>query len=119
MLVDHLPEHSLIWLAKVIHNTSSGKTSPASCRQEAAGTLAPSSGAWQNSGMGGPTDAWTLATSESPSDAAESLLSAIVGPGSERPRCSLTPRQARRLAERLEKYGQGDSLLAEMLKPYC
>lgn len=41
-----------------------GRTSPVSCRQTAEGTLAPSSGSWQNSGMGSPTAFLTLSTSE-------------------------------------------------------
>lgn len=41
-----------------------GRTSPASCHQTADGTLAPSSGSWQNSGMGSPTAFLTLNTSE-------------------------------------------------------
>src|SRR5699024_3029898 len=41
-----------------------GRTSPASCRQTADGTLEPSSGCWQNSGMGSPTEFLTLSTSE-------------------------------------------------------
>ena len=41
-----------------------GRTSPVSCHQTAGGTLAPSSGSWQNSGMGSPTAFLTLSTSE-------------------------------------------------------
>ena len=41
-----------------------GRTSPASCRQTAEGILEPSSGCWQNSGMGSPTEFLTLSTSE-------------------------------------------------------
>ena len=41
-----------------------GRMSPASCHRAADGTLVPSSGAWANSGMGGPTECWTLSTSE-------------------------------------------------------
>ena len=41
-----------------------GKMSPVSCHQTADGTLAPSSGRWRNSGMGGPTECWTLNTCE-------------------------------------------------------
>ena len=41
-----------------------GKTYPASCHPAEDGTLAPSSGRWQNSGMGGPTGFWTLSTFE-------------------------------------------------------
>lgn len=38
--------------------------SPVSCHREEDGTLVPSSGAWANSGTGGPTESWTLNTSE-------------------------------------------------------
>lgn len=41
-----------------------GKTSPVSCLQTEDGTLAPSLGSWQNSGMGSPTKFLTLSTSE-------------------------------------------------------
>ena len=41
-----------------------GRTSPVSCHQTTEGTLAPSSGSWQNSGMGSPTAFLTLSTSE-------------------------------------------------------
>lgn len=41
-----------------------GRTSPASCRLTADGTLEPSLGCWQNSGMGSPTEFLTLSTSE-------------------------------------------------------
>lgn len=42
----------------------SGKTSLASCPATAGGTLEPSSGCWQNSGMGSPTEFLTLNSSE-------------------------------------------------------
>jgi hypothetical protein len=51
----------LMWLG---HAGSSGKTSPAFCHQAEDGTLVPSSGRWQNSGMGSPTECLTLSTSE-------------------------------------------------------
>ena len=41
-----------------------GRMSPASCPATEDGTLAPSSGAWGNSGMGSPTECLTLNTSE-------------------------------------------------------
>ena len=41
-----------------------GRTSPVPCHQTADGALAPSSGSWQNSGMGSPTAFLTLNTSE-------------------------------------------------------
>lgn len=41
-----------------------GRTSLVSCRRTEEGILVPSSGAWSNSGMGSPTECWTLSTSE-------------------------------------------------------
>src|SRR6185312_11695269 len=41
-----------------------GRTSPASCHLTEGGTLEPSLGCWQNSGMGSPTEFLTLSTSE-------------------------------------------------------
>ena len=41
-----------------------GKTCPESCPMTEDGLLAPSSGGWQNSGMGSPTEFLTLSTSE-------------------------------------------------------
>ena len=38
----------------------SGRTSPACCHQAEDETLEPSSEGWGNSGMGGPTESWTL-----------------------------------------------------------
>ena len=38
----------------------SGRTSPACCRLTAEKRLEPSSEGWGNSGMGGPTESWTL-----------------------------------------------------------
>jgi len=54
---------------------SSGKMSPVSCHRLADGTLVPSSGRWQNSGMGGPTEFLTLSSTEWPSAAVVCLLS--------------------------------------------
>jgi hypothetical protein len=51
-------------LAAIGPNGWFGRTSPASCRLAAAGTLEPSLGCWQNSGMGSPTEFLTLNTSE-------------------------------------------------------
>ena len=57
---------------------SSGKMCPASCQAMEDGTLAPSSGRWGNSGMGGPTESWTLNTSVWPSDASVCSLSDVL-----------------------------------------
>jgi hypothetical protein len=45
-------------------NGSFGKTSPAFCQRTEDGRLAPSSGRWQNSGMGSPIECLTLSTCE-------------------------------------------------------
>ena len=58
-----------------------GRTSPESCRATEDGTLEPSSGCWQNSGMGSPTEFLTLSISEWPSDAAVCSLSDVLETG--------------------------------------
>ena len=58
-----------------------GKTSPVSCHPTEDGTLAPSSGGWQNSGIVAPGECWTLSTSEYPSDGVASSLSDILETG--------------------------------------
>ena len=57
---------------------SSERMSLASCRAREARTWEPSSGSWGNSGMGGPTECWTLVTSEWPSDGVECSLSDVL-----------------------------------------
>ncbi len=59
----------------------SGKTSPVSCHPTEDGILVPSSGRWLSSGMGSPTEYWTLNTSEFPNDAVGSMLSDILETG--------------------------------------
>ena len=58
-----------------------GRTSPASVRLTMGEPSAPSSGGWQNSGMGGPTEALTLSTSVWPSGASVCSLSDILETG--------------------------------------
>lgn len=81
----------------------SGRTSPASCRVTADGILEPSSGGWQNSGMGGPTESLTLSTSESPSSAVESSLSDILEDGDIPPRFYLSARACQGYLRRLDR----------------
>ena len=76
------------WLAGIVPAGWFGRMSPASCRLTKDGILAPSSGCWQNSGMGSPTAFLTLSTSEhtasegrSPSDGAVCSLSDILETG--------------------------------------
>ena len=52
------------WSAYFARAGWSGKTSPVSCRRTEDGRWEPSSGRWQNSGMGSPTACWTRSTSE-------------------------------------------------------
>lgn len=58
-----------------------GRTSPVSCRQEVGGILVPSLEGWQSSGMGSPTEFWTLNTSAWPSDASVCSLSDVLETG--------------------------------------
>src|SRR4051812_43689845 len=58
-----------------------GRTCPASCHRTADGILVPSSAGWSNSGMGSPTECWTLSSSEYPSVAAVCSLSDVLETG--------------------------------------
>ena len=91
-----------------------GRTSPVSCHQTADGTLAPSSGSWQNSGMGSPTAFWTLSTSEwnhtlAPSlkgDDVCSLLDILEDSGSVPQRYFLSAKACAGILRRAEKRGK-------------
>jgi hypothetical protein len=106
-----LPFDSLTWLVNAVHDGLFGKTSPECLRLTADGRSVPSSGAWQNAGMGSLTEFWTLSTSESPSDAAVCLLSDIIETGDVPPQCSLTGHNIARMKMRLEKYVGANQLL--------
>ena len=94
------------WLTSLPPGSSS-KTSLASCRRMADGTWVPSSGRWQTSGMASPGACWTLSTSESPSDAAESSLSDILEPHGEHLRkYFLSPTAAAGILRRSERRGR-------------
>ena len=91
-----------------------GRTSPASCHQTVDGTLAPSSGSWQNSGMGSPTAFLTLSTSEwnhtlAPSlkdDGVCSLSDILEDSGSVPQRYFLSARACAGILRRAEKRGK-------------
>lgn len=89
-----------------LHAGSSGKTSPAFCLQEEDGTLVPSLGRWSNSGMGSPTECWTLSSSEWPSDADVCLLSDIVETGDVPQQYFLSPRACAGILLRAERRGK-------------
>ena len=84
----------------------SGRTSPASCRVTKDGILVPSSGVWQNSGMGGPTESLTLNTSEFHSAAAACSLSDILETGELPPRYYLSATACAGILRRAEKRGK-------------
>src|SRR6266571_7726085 len=71
----------LQWLSTFGPAGSYGRTSPESCRIHQ-GRLVPSSEGWGSSGMGGPTEYWTLNTSDCPSAANVCSLSRILERGS-------------------------------------
>lgn len=80
-----------------------GRTSLESCHRTTEGILVPSSGRWQNSGMGSPTEFSTLATSESPSVVEGCSLSAVLETGELPPRFFLSARACRGYLRRLDK----------------
>ena len=83
-----------------------GKTSQVSSVQVVDGILVPSSGRWQNSGMGSHTECLTLSISESPKDAEESLLSDVLETGSLHPRFFLSQTACQGILRRAEKRGK-------------
>jgi hypothetical protein len=68
--------------------------------------LVPSSGCWQNSGMGSPTEFWTLSTSEWPNDAAVCSLSDILETGTVPQRFFLSDTACRGILRRADKRGK-------------
>jgi hypothetical protein len=85
---------------------SFGKTSLASCHRAEDGILVPSLGRWQKSGMGSPTECWTLSSSEWPSDAVVCSLSDILEIGDLPQRFYLTPKACAGILRRAEKRGK-------------
>ena len=90
-----------------------GRMSPASCPATEGGILAPSSGAWGNSGMGSPSECLTLNTPEhtafperSPSDGAVCSLSDILETGDVPQRFFLTAKACAGILRRAEKRGK-------------
>ena len=83
-----------------------GRTSPESCLPMEDAILVPSSGCWQNSGMGSPTEFWTLSTSEWPNDAVVCSLSDILETGTVPQRFFLSDTACRGILRRAEKRGK-------------
>jgi hypothetical protein len=100
---------SLSWplLADMLPTGSFGKMSLACCPLMKDGLLGPSSEGWQNSGMGSPTEFWTLSTSEWPKDAAVCSLSDILEDnGSVPQRFYLSAKACAGILRRAEKRGK-------------
>ena len=100
------PSRILPLLTSIGPDGWSGRTSPAYCPAQEDGTLVPSSGGWANSGMGGPTESWTLSTSEWPSDAVVCSLSDVLEAGSVPQRFYLSATACRGILRRAEKRGK-------------
>src|SRR5690606_6046052 len=83
-----------------------GRTSPESCHLTEDGILEPSSGCWQNSGMGSPTEFLTLSTSEWPSDAVVCSLSDTLETGAAPQRFFLSATACRGILRRAAKRGR-------------
>lgn len=108
---------SCLHLVRLLHDIAPlgwyGRTSPVSCQVTEAGILEPSSGCWQNSGMGSPTGFLTLNTSEwnhieEPSHNAEGVcsLSDILETGDVPQRYFLSAKACRGILRRAEKRGK-------------
>jgi hypothetical protein len=83
-----------------------GRTSPASCRRTEDGRWEPFSEGWGNSGMGSPTECWTLSTSDWPSDGSACSLSAILETGAVPRRFYLSARACQGILRRAAKRGK-------------
>ena len=83
-----------------------GRTSPASCRVTEDGILEPSSGCWASSGMGSPTEFWTLSTLEFHSGADACSLSDILETGDVPQRYFLSQKACAGILRRAEKRGK-------------
>ena len=66
----------------------------------------PFSGRWLDSGMGTPTECWTLSTSESPSDASGSSLQDVLETGPHLSRYFLSPKAAGGILRRAGRRGR-------------
>ena len=90
-----------------------GRTCPVSCPATVDGILVPSSAGWRNSGMGGPTESWTLSISEHacspepfPSAGDVCSLSDILETGDLPPRYFLSAIACRGILRRAENRGK-------------
>ncbi len=99
-------------LTAIAPNGFSGRTSLASCPQGTDGILEPSSERWGNSGMGSPTECWTLSTCEwtglnelSLSDEGVCSLSDVLEAGDVPPHLYLSQDACQKIILRAEQHG--------------
>ena len=112
--------HILQWLIDLSPSGLSGKMSPVSCHLTEEKILEPSSQRWGKSGMGGPTESWTLNTSEFHKDADVCLLSDVLEIGEVQEKFYLSPkalawlrlREPKRLPRVLQLHPGGDTTMA-------
>ena len=100
------PSDSFSLLRSCSPDGSFGKTCRASLAAIKDGILEPCSGRWQNSGMGSPTEFWTLNGLESPNDVVVSSLSATLETGDVPPRYFLSAKACSGILRRAEKRGK-------------
>ena len=93
----------LQWLIDLSPSGLSGKMYPASCHLTEEKILEPSSQRWGKSGMGGPTESWTLNTTEFPSDADVCFLSDVLEIGEVQEKFYLSPKACRGILRRAER----------------
>jgi hypothetical protein len=94
------------WLHAYARAGSSGKMSPVFCPAQEDETLVPSSGRWANSGMGMPTECWTLSSSESHNAAVECSLSDTLETGVLPRRFYLSAKACAGILRRADKRGK-------------
>ena len=106
MIVATCPSNFLGLLNERLPSGWYGKTYPASCHRTEDGTLVPSSGRWQNSGMGSPTEHLTLSTLVSHNAASVCSLSDILEIGGVPQRYFLSAKACAGILRRAEKRGK-------------
>ncbi len=104
--VETWPSDSLNLLASSGPSGWYGKTCPECCHLQTDGTLAPSLGRWQNSGMGSPTEFLTLSGLESPSVVAVCSLSHTLETGDVQQRYFLSAKACSGILRRAERRGK-------------
>lgn len=115
-LAASLPCDSWIWYGLAVRDGSCGKTSPESLWQTEDKLSGNSSESLPTAGMAWRGEYLTLDISESPNGAVECSLSDVIEDPRSLERSYLSREQIQKMIVRLERYGQGKSLLAMQLR---